>query len=165
MFSYRKEIQFEGEIHNCVLVAQNFLDCDAAEGMRVVGELMAARMRQFQHVIAAELPALIATMDLGPAVGDALHGHARHLQNWLSGILNWHQGCHRYTEPDLIRNTRPASASFGNLNGLAASSSPRDIPRHGQRPALRDVGAGGVAERPVRQPLCRRRVLLPRVHW
>src|SRR5258706_16430705 len=27
VFSYVKEIQFEGEIHNCVLVVQNFLDC------------------------------------------------------------------------------------------------------------------------------------------
>ena len=122
VFSYQKEIQFEGEIHNCVLVAQNFLDCDAAEGMRVVGELMAARMRQFQHVTAVEMPALIATMDLGSAVGDALHDHARHLQNWLAGILNWHEGCHRYTEADLIRNTRPASVSFGHLTGLGTSA-------------------------------------------
>jgi germacradienol/geosmin synthase len=105
-----------------VLVAQNFLDCDAAEGMRVVGEVMAARMQQFQRVTAVELPALIAAMDLGSAVGDALHDHARHLQNWLSGILNWRQGCHRYTEADLIRNTRPASASFGDLTGLGTSA-------------------------------------------
>ena len=34
VFSYQKEIEFEGEIHNCVLVVQNFLDCDAATAMR-----------------------------------------------------------------------------------------------------------------------------------
>ena len=28
VFSYQKEIEFEGELHNCVLVVQNFLDCD-----------------------------------------------------------------------------------------------------------------------------------------
>src|SRR5260370_26904929 len=44
VFSYQKEIQFEGEIHNCVLVVQNFLDCDPATAMRVVGDLMAARL-------------------------------------------------------------------------------------------------------------------------
>ncbi len=58
VFSYQKEIQFEGEIHNCVLVVQNFLDCDAATAMRVVGDLMAARMRQFRDIVAVELPEL-----------------------------------------------------------------------------------------------------------
>ena len=28
IFSYQKEIQFEGELNNCVLVVQNFLDVD-----------------------------------------------------------------------------------------------------------------------------------------
>ena len=42
VFSYQKEIQFEGEVHNCVLVVQNFLDCDAATAMGVVGETMMA---------------------------------------------------------------------------------------------------------------------------
>src|SRR5262249_476766 len=28
LFSYQKEIQFEGELHNCVLVVENFLGCD-----------------------------------------------------------------------------------------------------------------------------------------
>jgi germacradienol/geosmin synthase len=108
VFSYQKEIQFEGEIHNCVLVTQNFLGCDAAAAMRVVGDLMNARMRLFQHILAVELPVLFDTLNLGPAAREALWDHARNLQNWLSGILNWHEGCHRYAEADLISNTRPA---------------------------------------------------------
>ena len=108
VFSYQKEIQFEGEIHNAVLVVQNFLDCDAAEAMRVVGELMNARMRQFQHIVGTELPALTATLHLGSAARDAIDGHARNLQDWMSGILNWHEGCHRYGEADLARNARSA---------------------------------------------------------
>ena len=31
VFSYQKEIEFEGELHNGVLVVQNFLDVDYAE--------------------------------------------------------------------------------------------------------------------------------------
>jgi germacradienol/geosmin synthase len=31
IFSYQKEIEFEGEIHNCVLVVQNFLNCDTTQ--------------------------------------------------------------------------------------------------------------------------------------
>ena len=34
VFSYQKEIEFEGEVHNGVLVVQNFFDCDYAAGAR-----------------------------------------------------------------------------------------------------------------------------------
>jgi germacradienol/geosmin synthase len=123
VFSYQKEIQFEGEIHNCVLVVQNFLDCDAASAMRVVGDLMAARMSQFKHIIDVELPALFDALDLDAKARDALLAHARNLQNWLAGILHWHQGCHRYAEADLISNTRPARPQlFGRPTGLGTSA-------------------------------------------
>ena len=122
VFSYQKEIQFEGEIHNFVLVTQNFLDCGAAAAMRLTGELMTARMRQFQHIVAVELPALPGTLGLGTAAREALHGHARRLENWLSGILNWHQGCHRYSETDLINNTRLARPAPGSPHGLGTSA-------------------------------------------
>ena len=122
VFSYQKEIQFEGEIHNFVLVTQNFLDCRAAAAMRLTGELMTARMRQFQHVVAVELPALAATLGLGTPAREALYGHARRLENWLSGILNWHQGCHRYSETDLISNARLPRPAPGSPHGLGTSA-------------------------------------------
>lgn len=123
VFSYQKEIQFEGEIHNGVLVTQNFLGCDAAAAMRVVGDLMNARMALFQHILAVELPVLFDTLNLESAAREALWGHARNLQNWLSGILNWHQGCHRYAEADLISNTRPALPKlFRSPIGLGTSA-------------------------------------------
>src|SRR6266581_96820 len=122
VFSYQKEIQFEGEIHNFVLVTRNFLDCGAATAMRLTGELMTARMRQFQHIVAVELPALPGTLGLGTSAREALHGHARRLEHWLSGILNWHQGCHRYSEADLIDNTRLARPAPGRPQGLGTSA-------------------------------------------
>jgi germacradienol/geosmin synthase len=123
VFSYQKEIQFEGEIHNCVLVVQNFLDCDAAAAMQVTGDLMAARMSQFKHIVSAELPALFDALDLDAKARDALRSHARNLQNWLAGILNWHQGCHRYAEADLISNMRPARPELpGSPTGLGTSA-------------------------------------------
>jgi germacradienol/geosmin synthase len=122
VFSYVKEIQFEGEIHNCVLVVQNFLDCGAAQAMRVVGDLMNARMRQFQHAVAVEIPALLTARNLDAAAGEALYGHARRLQNWLAGILNWHQGCRRYSQPELAGHTRLATPAVpGTLATPAVS--------------------------------------------
>ncbi len=130
VFSYQKEIQFEGEIHNFVLVTRNFLDCGAATAMRLTGELMTARMRQFQHIVAVELPALPGTLGLGTAAWEALYGHARRLENWLSGILNWHQGCHRYSETDLINNTRLARPAPGSPHGLGTSAARLTCFRH-----------------------------------
>ena len=136
VFSYQKEIQFEGEIHNAVLVVQNFLDCDAAKAMRVVGELANARMRQFQHIVGIDLPALTATLHLGGAARDAIDGHARNLQDWMSGILNWHEGCHRYGEADLAGMPGPSippslpgptdpAGSPGSARRRPASATPR----------------------------------------
>ena len=175
VFSYQKEIQFEGEIHNAVLVVQNFLDCDAQEAMRIVGELMNARMRQFRHIVATELPALFDTMHLGTEARDAINGHARQLQDWMSGILNWHQGRHRYGEANLVRNARPArSALSGWLTGIGTSAArighgralaaPGDryaVPRSGswrRRDAL--IRRSGVGRRLVTDCLpCTRRFL------
>lgn len=146
VFSYQKEIQFEGEIYSAVLVVQNFLDCGAEEAMRIVGELMNARMRQFRHIVATELPALFDTMHLGTEARDAINGHARQLQDWMSGILNWHEGCHRYGEADLVRNARPArSALSGWLTGIGTSAA-----RIGHAPAVR-LPPG----RPRRRPAAR----------
>ncbi len=123
VFSYQKEIQFEGEIHNCVLVVQNFLDCDAATAMGVVGDLMAARMSQFRDIVAVELPQLFDALHFDAATREAVQGHARNLENWLAGILNWHQGCHRYAEADLIGNVRPARPElFRGPAGLGSSA-------------------------------------------
>jgi germacradienol/geosmin synthase len=123
VFSYQKEIQFEGEIHNCVLVVQNFLDCDAPTAMRIVGDLMAARMSQFRRIVAVELPVLFDALNFDEAIRAALLGHARNLENWLIGILNWHEGCHRYEEADLIKNTRPARPElFGSPTGLGTAA-------------------------------------------
>jgi len=91
--------------------------------MRFVGDLMAARMSQFKHIVAVELPALFDALDLDAKARDAVGAHARNLQNWLIGILNWHEGCHRYAEADLIANTRPARPEpFGSPTGLGTSA-------------------------------------------
>ena len=65
VFSYQKEIEFEGEVHNGVLVVQNFFDCDYPTGLAIVDDLMTSRMRQFQHIVAHELPVLFDDLDLG----------------------------------------------------------------------------------------------------
>ncbi len=121
VFSYQKEIEFEGEIHNGVLVVQNFFDCDYPSALAVVHDLMNSRMRQFQHVAAHELPALYADFDLGADTRAILDGYVRELENWLAGILNWHRGCDRYKESEL-RYRIGSATSFRGPTGLGTSA-------------------------------------------
>ena len=108
VYSYQKEIQFEGEIHNAVLVVQNFLDCDRDAALGIVNDLMTSRMHEFEHAVEVGLPALFEDFALGKEARDILTGYARELKNWMSGIHTWHDGCHRYREEDLLALRRPA---------------------------------------------------------
>ena len=121
-FSYQKEIEFEGEIHNGVLVVRTFLDCSQERAFEVVNGLMTARIEQFEHIVNLELPALFDDFALDAAGRDALLGYAQELKDWLAGILSWHVGCRRYTEADLRRVVADAPARVGALTGLGTSA-------------------------------------------
>jgi len=110
LFSYQKEIEFEGEIHNLVLVVENFLDVDRWKARDIVAALMTARMRQFEHIVANDLPALFDSCDLDESVRTILTNHAENLKDWMSGILEWHRRCARYTEAELRRIGVPGAS-------------------------------------------------------
>lgn len=104
LYSYRKEIQFEGEVHNMVLVVRNFLDVDLERAYKVTTDLANARLKQFQHAVAVGLPALFEEFDLGPETRDALNTYVAELQDWMAGILNWHREVVRYHDADLAKH-------------------------------------------------------------
>jgi germacradienol/geosmin synthase len=127
LFSYRKEIEFEGELHNAVLVVRNFLGCSQDRAFEVVNDLLTARMRQFEHVVEAELPAVAAEL---PEEGKAaLASYVQELRDWIAGILNWHQGCHRYSDADLRATVSSAPARVGALTGLGTSAARLQLAR------------------------------------
>ncbi|MGW5131299.1 germacradienol/geosmin synthase Cyc2 [Streptomyces sp. NPDC004135] len=103
VFSYQKEIEFEGEIHNAILVVQNFFGCDYPTGLGIVHDLMSRRMRQFEHVVAHELPLLCDDFQLSKEARAAMGTYVADLRNWMSGILNWHRQVDRYREAWLSR--------------------------------------------------------------
>lgn len=123
VFSYQKEIEFEGETHNGVLSVQHFLGCGIPAAVTVVSDLMTERMRQFERIIATGLPALCEQYELDGQAEAALGEYVRQLQDWLASILNWHQACGRYTEPQLLRRygTAPQHTA-GTLTGLGTSA-------------------------------------------
>ncbi len=131
LFSYQKEIEFEGELHNMVLVVENFLDVDRATARAIVADLMNERMRQFEHIRANGLPAMLALIG-DPEVSRVLERHAALLQDWMAGIMEWHRRCARYTEPELQRLRAESFAPPPRLvllpSGLGTSAV-RPLPR------------------------------------
>ncbi|WP_369226295.1 germacradienol/geosmin synthase Cyc2 [Streptomyces sp. R39] len=103
VFSYQKEIQYEGELHNAVLVVQHFFGVDYPTALHVVHDLMTQRMRQFEHVVASELPVVYDDFELTAEARKAMDAYVRDLQNWMAGILNWHRRVDRYRADHLAR--------------------------------------------------------------
>ncbi len=114
LFSYRKEIEFEGEIHNCVLVVRDFFGCGATEALDIVGDLVNSRMREFERVVTVELPSMCEELGLDSGARAALTEYVEGLKRWMAGILIWHRGCRRYTDSELRRPVEvPPRTSHG----------------------------------------------------
>ncbi|MFC8235999.1 germacradienol/geosmin synthase [Streptomyces sp. NPDC057284] len=101
LFSYQKEIEYEGEVHNGVLVVQNFFGVDYPTAVAIVDDLMNSRLRQFLHVAEQELPILYDDFGLDAEAREILAGYVEELRHWIAGILIWHRDCRRYREEDL----------------------------------------------------------------
>ncbi|GII55290.1 terpene synthase [Planotetraspora thailandica] len=118
VFSYQKEIQFEGELHNCVLVVQSFFGCEERQAAAIVNDLMDSRMRQFEHLVAAELPAFFDDHDLDGEARDALTAYVEELKDWMAAILLWHEKTSRYVESELVHVPRaPGDFGAGDWSG------------------------------------------------
>jgi germacradienol/geosmin synthase len=101
LFSYQKEVQFEGDLHNMVVVVEQFLGVDRWTATRVVADLMAARMRQFELLVADGLPALFEQQGLDAAARAALLRQSLLLRDYMAGVLAWHRATARYTDTEL----------------------------------------------------------------
>ncbi|MFI6521402.1 germacradienol/geosmin synthase [Spirillospora sp. NPDC050679] len=113
VFSYQKEIEFEGETHNGVLAVERFLSCGRREAVAIVNDLMTARLREFEHLCATALPLLCDDLDLDDRARAALDDHVEELRDWMAGILKWHRETSRYLEEELIRANTPRLSAPG----------------------------------------------------
>ena len=109
LFSYQKEIEFEGELHNIVLVIQKFLNVDRLRARDITNNLMTARMQQFEHIVANDLPAMFTELDLDEEIRQVLTKHADGLKDWMAGVLAWHQQTTRYPEARLRARHNPTA--------------------------------------------------------
>lgn len=129
LFSYQKEIEFEGELHNIVLVVENFLDVSRSQAAEIVRDLMTARMQQFERIVAVELPALYDHLRLSTAARDGIDAYVVQLQDWMSGIVRWHEDTDRYDESTLLRaEAAPASAAPSPVPVPSPAAVPSPVP-------------------------------------
>ncbi|MFF3290862.1 germacradienol/geosmin synthase [Streptomyces sp. NPDC003023] len=133
LFSYQKEIEYEGEVHNAVLVVQTFFDCDYPTAAAMTDALMRSRLDQFLHVKERELPLVCEEFGLDRQGRAALDAYVKELEDWLAGILNWHRKVRRYKEEDLRGGAAPWR--LGAPTGLGTSAARLSLPA--QRTAVR----------------------------
>ncbi|MFI7117023.1 germacradienol/geosmin synthase [Amycolatopsis sp. NPDC049868] len=112
LFSYQKEIEYEGEVHNLVYVVERFLDVGRIEARDIAARLMNARMAQFEQLADEDLPRMCDDLGLGDDVRAELTRYADHLKDWMAGILEWHRKCVRYTPEELARLHTPEPPVF-----------------------------------------------------
>ncbi|MFD8012238.1 germacradienol/geosmin synthase [Streptomyces sp. NPDC058955] len=101
LFSYQKEVEVEGELHNGVLVLEKFFDVDRDTAARMVHELMCGRLRQYEHLKQREVPLLYAHFGLDAEGRAAFEARLRELEDWLAGVLHWHRSVRRYGAGDV----------------------------------------------------------------
>ncbi|MFI9553083.1 terpene synthase family protein [Nonomuraea endophytica] len=105
LFSFQKEIQFEGDLHNAVLVMRTFFDCDVDEAVTIVNKLMTARIAQFEHVVGTDLPAMLDARGADDETRSSVARYVTGLQDWMASLLRWHAQTTRYPETELRRRS------------------------------------------------------------
>ncbi|MCK2244395.1 MULTISPECIES: hypothetical protein [unclassified Crossiella] len=99
--SHRIETEYEREISNGVVVVQAFLRCDRDRAMAVLGDLVTARLRQFEHIVATELPVLFDDLALDAAGQQQVVRYLDGLRAWIAGWHAWHLRTGRFDQRNL----------------------------------------------------------------
>ncbi|WP_438310764.1 terpene synthase family protein [Streptomyces sp. HUAS TT3] len=144
LFSYQRDVEFEGGLHNHVLVTQNFFDIDYPQAFRIVSDLLVQRIREFEHIRDHQLPVLYEDHGLDRTARAWLDAYVRGLEDWMASNLHWHRSTSRFGEEDLRR------APAGVPAAPAPARAPAPAPGHASfgLPAF-GVSAAAVGRRPA----------------
>ena len=121
MFSYRKDVEREGELNNGVLVVGAFLDCNPQQGIDIIGDLIACRVGQFERIAAAELPLLCEDAKLNPEMRESVRSCVHHWRDCMAGGLRWHAETGRYRKRER-RDVTNRRREFHAPTGLGTSA-------------------------------------------
>lgn len=107
---------------SAVLAVQQFFECELQQAVDVVGDLVAARLRQISSII-ADLPSIADEYALDEAARAGLHRYVEALKSWLAGELLWAQRSGRFSF-----SPTPTRRSFHAPSGLGTASARSIVP-------------------------------------
>ena len=122
IFSYQREIQQEGEINNCVLVIEHFLDVSPQRAADLTNDLLTSRLQQFENTAITELPALFEEYGLNLPERESVLLFVKGLQDWQSGCHEWHLRSSRYMNDKSPSAPSLAQRLLRGPHGLGTSS-------------------------------------------
>jgi germacradienol/geosmin synthase len=144
LFSFEKEV-VDGEwIYNSVVVFQNFLGCDIPQAVAIVDDLLTARLHQFEHIVADDLPVLFDELDLDTGARHQALRYVDLLRSWIAGNHQWSAETGRYPRTPTdgaspARQVRLSRTATGLGTSAARLRSLLDSPR--PQPSVQ-VGVG-----------------------
>ena len=113
LFSYKREIDSEGEINNSVLVMERFFGVGPQEAADLVGDVLSSRLYQFDNTAVTEVPPLFEEYALNPIEREHVLLYIKGLQDWQSGGHEWHLRSSRYMKEEKGAATRRRSSRSG----------------------------------------------------
>ena len=103
VFSYRREIEAEGEIATGLLVIQGFLGCDLRRAAEIAGDLVIDRQARFRRIAEEDLPMMCDEHDLDAGERGLVDAYVGSLRQWLAGEPAWYGRTSRYTDLEGIK--------------------------------------------------------------
>ncbi|MFE8596284.1 hypothetical protein [Archangium violaceum] len=108
-----------------------FLGLGLKQAVSLVNHLLTLRVRQFEHVRATELPALLDHLEVDAETRAAVDAYVGSLQDVMAGVLDGHQAIGRWRDetPSALQSAamRQGRAGLRTLPGLLpVLRSPRD---------------------------------------
>lgn len=141
--SYHKEVEYEGQLLNGVVVVEEYLGVGKDEAVRITAALADARIEQFELVEANDLPAVVEEYGLDDEARAALAGYVDDLKNWVAAINKWHlDGTDRYREATLRRqfDFGPGSTSAHGVGRFLEREPAAEAPSEFKLPATATAG-------------------------
>ncbi|MGP4093866.1 terpene synthase family protein [Nonomuraea sp. KM90] len=127
LYSYRREIEEEGEVDNGVLVLERFLRCGTQEAADRVNDLRTSRLRQFENTALTELPPVVEECGADPGERGRVVRYVQGLQDWQSGSCEWHRRSSRYAASERPPVGRAPGAPAGLGVPASALRSPNGV--------------------------------------
>jgi germacradienol/geosmin synthase len=122
IFSYQRETQGEGEINNCVLVLERFLEVSPQRAADLTNDILTSRLHQFENTTLTELPSLFEEYGLNLLERESVLLYVKGLQDWQSGGHEWHMRSSRYMNETSNREPSVVERLLGGPTGLGTSA-------------------------------------------